>query len=65
VNDQHSHISVSLVQVGEGSVECNRYCIICGSVVWYANWSGSRVSRVMAHSLSNNFIATDVSAMGR
>ena len=32
VNEQHSHIGVPFVQVGEGSVECNRDCIICGSV---------------------------------
>ena len=31
-NEQHSHIGVPLVQVGEGSVECNRDCFICGSV---------------------------------
>ena len=29
VNEQHSDIAVPLVQVGEGSVECNRNCVIC------------------------------------
>ena len=32
VDEQHSHIVVLLVQVGEGSVECNRDYVICGSV---------------------------------
>ena len=32
VNEQHSHIGVPFVQVGKGSVECNRDCVICGSV---------------------------------
>ena len=32
VNEQHSHIGVPFVQVRKGSVECNRDCVICGSV---------------------------------
>ena len=32
INEQHSYICIHFVQVGEGSVECNRDCVICGSV---------------------------------
>jgi hypothetical protein len=32
VNELHSHVGVPFVQVGKGSVECNRDCDICGTV---------------------------------
>ena len=32
LDEQCSHIGVLFVQVGKDSVECNRDCVICGSV---------------------------------
>ena len=55
--------------MGKGSAECNRDCIICGSIGAVCILSGSGVSGIMVLMwamirLSKHFMTTEVSAMG-
>jgi hypothetical protein len=54
------------VQVDEGSVECNRDCVICGSVgmVCELEWVQGVWDDGVNVSLSKHFMAIDMSATG-